>query len=106
MADKAPVTSSDDVKQKELEAEARQDTSKSIHLPWNPVHLHADQYTVYILGAVMGVLIFITLLMLGVAWLFGARFDIALNELMKGNFRKPSGKAAETLVEKYDHGEL
>ena len=61
---------------------------------------------VYILAAVMGVLIFISFLMIGFAWLFGARFDVAFNELMKGNLQKPSGKAAETLVQKYDRGEL
>ena len=44
--------------------------------------------------------------MIGVAWAFGARFDIAINELMKGNFQKPSGEAVESLVGKYDHGEL
>lgn len=61
----------------------------------------------YILAAVIGVLFFISCLMLGLAWLFGARFDVALNELMKGNFKKPTGGAAETLVEKYDNrGEL
>ena len=61
---------------------------------------------VYILAAVIGVLVFISLTMIGVAWLFGARFDIAISELMKGNFQKPESTAAETVVQKYDRGEL
>lgn len=58
---------------------------------------------VYILAAVIGVIIFTSFLMIGIAWFLGARFDVAINELMKGNFQKPSGNAAETLVKKYDH---
>ena len=60
----------------------------------------------YIIAAVIGVLLFISLVMISVAWFFGARFDIAINELMKGNFQKPDGPAVETLVQKYGRGEL
>lgn len=36
----------------------------------------------------------------------GARFDVALHELKKGNFRPASGLNTEELIRKYDHGEL
>ncbi len=104
LADRVPVTSTEDVKQKQLEAEARQDTGAWLSHR-NPLASLLTR-TVYIIAAVLGVLVFISFLMIGLAWLFGARFDVAINELMKGNFRKPSSNAAETLVEKYDHGEL
>jgi len=42
-----------------------------------------------------------------VAWLLGARFDVAVNELKSGNFGRPSDpSAAQSLISKYDHGEL
>lgn len=87
-----------------MDAEAKQDTSLWLNLEnlWTILLIHV----VYILAAVMGVLILISLTMIGIAWLFGARFDVAINELIKGNLQKPSGPAVETLVEKYDRGEL
>ena len=43
----------------------------------------------------------------GAAWLLGARFDIAWQQLRQGNFRPlPVGPATEEVVSKYDHGEL
>lgn len=60
----------------------------------------------YILAAIIGVVLFISLLMIGVAWLFGARFDVALDQIFKGNLQKPDGPAAATLAQKYDRGEL
>ncbi|RAO65179.1 uncharacterized protein BHQ10_001191 [Talaromyces amestolkiae] len=47
---------------------------------------------------IMGSIIaFITVLLFGVAWFLGARFDLAWAELTKGNFRPPN---------KIEHGEL
>ncbi len=44
---------------------------------------------------------------IGVAWLLGARFDVAVNELASGNFARPSDpSAAQSIISKYDHGEL
>ena len=46
---------------------------------------------------------------LGAAYLAGARFDVALDELKKGRiFPKvdPGSNDAEQLIHKHDHGEL
>ena len=43
----------------------------------------------------------------GVAWLMGARFDIAWHQIRQGFFRPPPvGPATEEVVSRYDHGEL
>jgi farnesyl-diphosphate farnesyltransferase len=40
--------------------------------------------------ALMGVIVvFVSIVMIGFAWYFGARFDLAWQELRKGNFRPP-----------------
>ncbi|KAL2352992.1 farnesyl-diphosphate farnesyl transferase-like protein [Cryomyces antarcticus] len=64
---------------------------------------------VYIGGAVAATLIVITMLMLGLAWMAGARFDIAFDQLKQGVFSKPApgSDVAEELLRKYDgHKEL
>ena len=43
----------------------------------------------------------------GVAYAFGARFDVAIHELTQGRFSKPTDAgAAQSIIHKYDHGEL
>ncbi|KAF4975595.1 hypothetical protein F66182_17548 [Fusarium sp. NRRL 66182] len=44
-----------------------------------------------------GIITFISVLLFGVGWFLGARFDLAWAELTKGNFRPPN---------KIEHGEL
>jgi hypothetical protein len=42
-----------------------------------------------------------------VAWMMGARFDILLAELRKGNFLPPkSSEAAQRIAKSYDRSEL
>jgi farnesyl-diphosphate farnesyltransferase len=79
----------------------------------------------YLLLAVLGTLLFISALMvrlsnpfldfstdtpeIGAAWLAGARFDVAINELKKGKVFPKYGKGspeAEAIVHQRDHGEL
>ena len=44
---------------------------------------------------------------LGTAYAFGARFDVALSELTQGKFGKlTDAGAAQSIIHKYDHGEL
>ncbi|KAL8708593.1 MAG: hypothetical protein Q9220_006529 [cf. Caloplaca sp. 1 TL-2023] len=43
---------------------------------------------------------------IGIAWLAGARFDVAANELRKGTFSRPDTDTAKTLIDRYDRGEL
>ncbi|GAQ05495.1 probable squalene synthase [Aspergillus lentulus] len=45
---------------------------------------------VFFMMALMGVIVvFVSIVMIGFAWYFGARFDLAWQELRKGNFRPP-----------------
>lgn len=63
----------------------------------------------YLLLAVLGTLFVISAIMIGVAYLAGARFDVAVNELKKGKiFPKLSSgsEAAQSTVRQHDHGEL
>ncbi|KAL8719972.1 MAG: hypothetical protein Q9225_003088 [Loekoesia sp. 1 TL-2023] len=62
--------------------------------------------TIYMLIAVMGSLFILSCIMIGIAWLAGARFDVAANELRQGKFSRPDADTARTLVDKYDRGEL
>ncbi|KIW72474.1 farnesyl-diphosphate farnesyltransferase [Phialophora macrospora] len=69
--------------------------------------------TLMLLGAVMGMLLFITLCMVGAAWLAGARFDVAFEELKKSWVEiKASGLIPglggqnRTLTNVTSHGEL
>lgn len=48
-------------------------------------------------GFMFVVLVVVTAIMMGTAWYFGARFDLAWQEIKKGNFRPPN---------KIPHGEL
>lgn len=63
--------------------------------------------TIFLLLSVMGIIFVLSALMLGLAWLFGARFDVAFHELKEGNFASPKDPgAAQSIIAKYDHGEL
>jgi hypothetical protein len=46
---------------------------------------------------------------IGVAYLAGARFDVAVSELQKGKFfpaYQKGGEEAQAIVHQHDHGEL
>lgn len=78
----------------------------------------------YLLLAVLGTLFFISAIMvnipcicsilsntfqIGAAWLAGARFDVAINELKKGVFfptHTAGSEAAASIVQTHDHVEL
>jgi len=63
----------------------------------------------YLLIAVLGTLLFISALMIGAAYLAGARFDVAVSELKKGKFfpkHAPGSDEAQQIVQSHDHGEL
>ncbi|MCJ1237073.1 bifunctional farnesyl-diphosphate farnesyltransferase/squalene synthase [Varicellaria rhodocarpa] len=62
--------------------------------------------TIYMFAFVMGTLFFLSCLMIGIAYLFGARFDVALSELSKGKLSRPDPAVADEIIKKYDHGEL
>lgn len=74
----------------------------------NAEHQEATSDVFYLGLAVFGTLIALTLIMFGVAYLAGARFDVAFAELRKGNFKPDPAMAQGTAEEirKYDHGEL
>ncbi|TPX22536.1 bifunctional farnesyl-diphosphate farnesyltransferase/squalene synthase [Coccidioides immitis] len=58
----------------------------------------ATRDTIFIVVSLVGILVVVSSLMFGVAWMMGARFDLAFQELKKGNFR-PSQQTLR-------HGEL
>ncbi|KAB8298867.1 hypothetical protein EYC80_001027 [Monilinia laxa] len=63
----------------------------------------------YLLLAVLGTLFIISALMIGAAWLAGARFDVALSELKKGNFvpsHEQASPETQNIAPGYDHSEL
>ncbi|KAF7896933.1 uncharacterized protein EAF01_009336 [Botrytis porri] len=62
----------------------------------------------YLMLAVFGTLIVISGLMIGAAWLAGARFDVALNEIRQGNFApKDQGiLKLQNTAPAFDHTEL
>ncbi|KAI4175668.1 MAG: hypothetical protein LQ348_006144 [Seirophora lacunosa] len=63
--------------------------------------------TIYMMIAVMGTIIVISIIMLGTAFLMGARWDVAYEELKKGGgVSRPGRREAKTIINKYDHGEL
>ncbi|KAL9107913.1 MAG: hypothetical protein Q9227_007235 [Pyrenula ochraceoflavens] len=80
-APKKPV----DPKQAEVDSEARWDM-------------------VWMMVAVFGTLTVISAIMIGVAFWLGARFDVAVDELKKGNFIPKN--SAEEVAQKVAHGEL
>jgi len=60
----------------------------------------------FMLVAVLGTLLVISLLMIGAAYLAGARFDVAFSELKKGNLapNKPiDGGDAQAIAHDHDH---
>jgi len=61
----------------------------------------------YLSLAVMGTLLFLTLAMGGAAWLLGARFDIAWNDLWQNNLRNVTADGAtEKVIQSPSHREL
>ncbi|KAL8782126.1 MAG: hypothetical protein Q9213_005696 [Squamulea squamosa] len=66
----------------------------------------AREDIIYMLIAVMGTLLVLSTIMIGIAYLVGARFDIAAKQLKEGNFRPPNSDTARKIAEKYDRGEL
>ncbi|CZR55996.1 probable squalene synthetase [Phialocephala subalpina] len=69
----------------------------------------ANKDVMYLMLAVFGTLLVISGLMIGAAYLAGARFDVAVNELKKGKiFPKFDGGSEEAakIANAYDHGEL
>ncbi|KAE8449523.1 Delta(24)-sterol C-methyltransferase [Mollisiaceae sp. DMI_Dod_QoI] len=69
----------------------------------------ASKDVMYLMLAVFGTLLVISALMIGAAYLAGARFDVAVEELKKGKifpkFDKGS-QEAQKIANQYDHGEL
>ncbi|RDW73361.1 hypothetical protein BP6252_07268 [Coleophoma cylindrospora] len=66
----------------------------------------ANKDVMYLAFAVIATLGLISVLMIGAAWLAGARFDIAFAELRKGIFSPKTGEEAAAVVAQHDHGEL
>ncbi|KAH0565375.1 Delta(24)-sterol C-methyltransferase [Trichoglossum hirsutum] len=68
----------------------------------------ARKEMLYLLLAVVGTLLLISFIMVGVAYLAGARFDIALSELRKGKLSPPvpGSEEAQKIIFQHDHGEL
>ncbi|KAI9682005.1 MAG: bifunctional farnesyl-diphosphate farnesyltransferase/squalene synthase [Caeruleum heppii] len=66
----------------------------------------AKRDMLYMLAIVGTFLFAVTLLMFVVAYLVGARFDIAFAQLKQGKFSKPGPSEMSKLVEDYQHGEL
>lgn len=67
----------------------------------------AKQDVFFIMLAVFGFLGFLSVLMLGGAYLLGARFDVIIHQVRQGNWKLPSpGPEMEELVRRYDHREL
>lgn len=64
----------------------------------------AKQDVFWLFIAVFGTLFFISFLMIGAAYLAGARFDVAFNELRKGKLFP--GLEGEKIVKEFDHAEL
>jgi len=63
----------------------------------------------YLLLAVLGTLTVISALMIGAAYLAGARFDIVVKELGRGKIfpkHAPGSDAGQAIVHQHDHGEL
>ncbi|KAI4097018.1 MAG: hypothetical protein LQ339_006874 [Xanthoria mediterranea] len=61
---------------------------------------------IYMLMIVMGTLFVLSVIMIGIAWLVGARFDLAFSELKDGNWRSLGKDNARKMAAKYDRGEL
>lgn len=61
---------------------------------------------IYLIMAVLGTLFVVSLLMIGAAYLAGARFDLAIGELLKGNFFPKTARGPEGVATIPAHGEL
>ncbi|KAL9130669.1 MAG: hypothetical protein Q9217_001196 [Psora testacea] len=83
--------------------EAKEDTCKWSNIPVSgSIDPLLTNWAVYILAAIMGTVLLISLIMVFVAWMVGARFDLAFQELRKGNPYKQKPQAAKST----GHGEL
>ncbi|KAI9845955.1 MAG: bifunctional farnesyl-diphosphate farnesyltransferase/squalene synthase [Pleopsidium flavum] len=60
----------------------------------------------YMIAAVGGTLFLLSCVMIWVAYLMGARFDVAVDQIGKGKISRPQPSEAEEILRKYDHGEL
>lgn len=72
-------------------------------------NLEAKKDMVFLFIAVMGTLLFISSIMIGAAYLAGARFDVAFSELRKGNILPTIGAAGKVVAGAHDavpHKEL
>ncbi|KAF2840508.1 farnesyl-diphosphate farnesyltransferase [Patellaria atrata CBS 101060] len=61
---------------------------------------------IYMGAAVFGILFFISLFMIFIAYLAGARFDVIYNQLRSGNLARPSAGEAQPILNNYEHQEL
>ncbi|USW48781.1 Putative squalene/phytoene synthase, squalene synthase, isoprenoid synthase domain superfamily [Septoria linicola] len=78
------VDSAEQARRKQEEAEAKKDVF-------------------YLILAIIATLGFVSVCMIGAAWFFGARFDLAFASLKEGNFFPPKGKdAIESIASKYE----
>ncbi|KAL9098215.1 MAG: hypothetical protein Q9163_006087 [Psora crenata] len=77
--------------------EAREDSCERSNIPAQSLDdVLLTGMAVYVVLAVVGSVAFISVIMVFVAWVAGARFDLAFKELMKGNpYTQPSSPAAE-----------
>ncbi|MCJ1471956.1 bifunctional farnesyl-diphosphate farnesyltransferase/squalene synthase [Lambiella insularis] len=66
----------------------------------------AKSDTIYMLIAVMGTLLVLSTIMISIAWLCGARFDVAISELRRGKLGPANSHDAREAIRRYDHGEL
>ncbi|RDL38816.1 Uncharacterized protein BP5553_03156 [Venustampulla echinocandica] len=60
----------------------------------------------WLLFVALGTLVVISTLMIGAAWLMGARFDKAFSELSKGSFFLKDSEPSQAIVHTPEHGEL
>lgn len=89
-ANTVPVDSAEAARRKEEEAEAKKDVF-------------------YLMLAIFATLAFVTVCMLGAAWFFGARFDLAFESLKGGNFLPPKNPGdVQAAMSKFEgqHNEL
>ncbi|KAI9808826.1 MAG: bifunctional farnesyl-diphosphate farnesyltransferase/squalene synthase [Pycnora praestabilis] len=61
---------------------------------------------IYLLAACMGTLFLISCIMIGIAYLAGARFDVAVDQIKQGKISRPHTNEAQKILKAYDHGEL
>ncbi|MCJ1428770.1 bifunctional farnesyl-diphosphate farnesyltransferase/squalene synthase [Sticta canariensis] len=66
----------------------------------------ARKDTILMLVAVMAMLLTLSCIMIGVAYLCGARFDIAISDLTRGKTSHEAEEAVQSVNQKYEHKEL